>query len=107
MISNTEDGAVNLERRPSGRMGRSYARRHGDYLYDIEIHEAVPAGHAGRFCGTVVNVVRLAPGPPVSVTPELHGKYGATSDAACSKIEAAVTKWVKDHTRSGRDTDQP
>jgi hypothetical protein len=76
-------------------------------LYDIEIHEAVPAGHAGRFCATVVNVVRLAPGPPVSVTPELHGKYGATSDAACSRIEAAVTKWVKDQTRSGRDTDQP
>ena len=107
MISNAEDGAVNLERRPSGRMGRSYARRHGDYLYDIEIHQAVPAGQAGRFCATVVNVVRLAPGPPVSVTPELHGKYGATSDAACSKIEAAVTTRVKDQTRSGRDTDQP
>jgi hypothetical protein len=107
MISNAEDGAVDLETRPSGRMGRSYARRHGDYLYDIEIHEPVPAGQAGRFCATVVNVVRLGPGPPVSVTPELHGKYGATSDAACSKIEAAVTKWVKDQTRSGRDTDQP
>ena len=107
MISNAEERAANLETRPGGRMGRSYAPRHGDYLYEIEIHEAVTAGQAGRFCATVVNVVRLAPGPPVSVTPELHGKYGATSDAACSKIEAAVTKWVKDQTRSGRDTDQP
>jgi hypothetical protein len=88
-------------------MSRSYARRHGDYLYDIEIHEAVPVGHAGRFCANVVNVVRLAPGQPVSVTPELQGQYGATSDAACSKIEAAVAKWVKNQTRLDHDTDQP
>jgi hypothetical protein len=78
MISNAEDRAANLEKPSGGRMGRSYARRHGDYLYDIEIHEAVPAGHAGRFCATVVNVVRLAPGEAPGwqgVTTENIGNY--------------------------------
>jgi hypothetical protein len=30
-------------------MTMSYSRRQGDYRYDVEIHEAAPAGAAGRF----------------------------------------------------------
>jgi hypothetical protein len=78
-----------------------YAHRHGDYLYDVDIDEA-PAGQSRRFYARAVNILRLAPGQPVSVTPELPEESGSTFDAALSKIEAAVTKWVSHQARSGR-----
>jgi hypothetical protein len=58
-----------------------YARRHGDYLYDVEIDEA-PAGQSRRFYAKAVNILRLAPGQPVLVTPELPEESGSTFDAA-------------------------
>jgi hypothetical protein len=80
-------------------MTTSYSRRQGDYLYDIEIHEAAPPGTAGRFYARVVNMVRLESGQPVSVAVDSHGAYGAAPDEAFSRIEALVEAWVKDQTQ--------
>jgi hypothetical protein len=81
-------------------MTTSYSRRQGDYRYDVEIHEAAPAGAAGRFYARVVNLVRLQSGVPVPVNADLHGAYGATPDEAFSRIEALVETWVKNQTPS-------
>jgi hypothetical protein len=86
-------------RDPDDPRGRSYARRQGDYLYDIEVHEASPDEQAGHFYAKAVNMVQLAPpGQPVSVNPDFPREYGATRDEALSNIEAAVAQWVKGRT---------
>jgi hypothetical protein len=76
-------------------MTTSYSRRQGDYRYDVEIHEAAPPGHVGRFYAKAVNLVRLESGQQVEVNVDLHGAYGATPDEAFSRIEALVETWVK------------
>jgi hypothetical protein len=81
-------------------MHRSYLRRRGDFVYDINIYEAIPPADEGRFYAQVVNMVRLESGQTVSVNAELQDAYGATRDEAVSKIEMAVEGWAKDPTRS-------
>ena len=81
-------------------MHRSYLRRRGDFVYDINIYEATAPADAGRFYAQVVNMVRLQSGETVSVNAELQDAYGATRDEAFSKIEMAVEEWAKDPTRS-------
>jgi hypothetical protein len=81
-------------------MTTSYSRRQGDYRYDVEIHEATPPGHVGRFYAKVVNLVRLEFGAPVSINAGLHAAYGATPDEAFSRIEALVETWVKNQPSS-------
>jgi hypothetical protein len=71
-------------------MHRSYLRRRGDFVYDINICEANPPADAGRFYAQVVNMVRLEFGQTVSVNAELQDAYGATRDEAFSEIEIAV-----------------
>jgi hypothetical protein len=90
-------------RDPEHPIGRSYARRQGDYLYDIEMHEV---GQTSSFFAKAVNMVRLAPGRPMSVNPDLPGQYGATHDEAYSSIEATVAHWVNDQTGAEPDTSQ-
>jgi hypothetical protein len=78
---------------------RSYLRRRGEFLYDIETYEATPAGAARRFDARVVSMVRLESGQTVSVTADLRNAHGATCDEPFSKIDAAIQEWVKDRTR--------
>jgi hypothetical protein len=82
------------------RVFTSYARRRGEYRYDIAIYETAPRAAAGLYRAQVVNVVRLEGGHTVSVNAELEDAYGATPDEAYSTLEAAVEAWVKDQTPS-------
>ena len=47
------------------RVFTSYARRRGEYRYDIAIYETAPPAAAGRFRAQVVNMVRLEGGQTV------------------------------------------
>ena len=82
------------------RVFTSYARRRGEYRYDVAIYETTPPADAGRFYAHVVNMVRLEGGQTVSINADLQDAYGATPDEAYSTLEAAVEAWVKDQTSS-------
>jgi hypothetical protein len=74
----------------SGVFSMSYARRRGDYIYDIEIDEAARGADTGSFCARVVNVVRLGATRPCRIHLDLPCEYGATRDEAFARIEAAL-----------------
>jgi hypothetical protein len=81
-------------------MRRNYTRRRSEYVYDITVYEATPPATAGRFCASVVNMVRLRAGQTVAVHADLQDAYAATRDKAVTQLEAAIEKWVKDQTPS-------
>ena len=80
-------------------MQMSYARRRGDYIYDIEIDEAARGADPGSFCARVVNVVRLGAARPCRIHLDLPCEYGATREEAFARIQAALGTWLKLQTR--------
>ncbi len=79
-------------------MRRSYSRRYGKYVYDIEIYE--PPTKAARFRAHVMNLAKLESGQHVFVDADIRDEYGATPDEAVSQIDAAVEAWVMSRTPS-------
>ncbi len=73
----------------------SYARRSGDYVYDVTCYRAtLPAKHA-RFCALVVNMSRLQRDGWVPVHPRFQAEYGETRADAIGAMSKAVDEWVR------------
>ena len=81
-------------------MRTTYSRLWGNYVYDIEIHQAPPQAGAVGFRAQIVNMVRLESCQTVPVNPEFLDEDGATPAEAVSQIDAAVKEWVKNQTPS-------
>jgi hypothetical protein len=73
----------------------SYARRSGDYVYDIICYRASMPAQEDRFCALAVNMVRLQNGQWVRVSARFQPKYGETRADAIDSLRKTIDEWVK------------
>ena len=73
----------------------TYARRSGDYVYNVRCYRAtLPEKHA-RFCALAVNLSRLQRDEWVPVHQRFPAEYGETRADAVGAMSKAIDEWVR------------
>jgi hypothetical protein len=90
------DSCIAKAATPGGHMIReSHVQRHGEYEYTVNVEEIPSQVTGDRFAAKAVHFEhQMATGRSERLTVEFGEEYGATTQEASERVQAAADRWI-------------